>query len=104
MLLATWPWGNEMDPQLASSKNFRAAVDESMSMSPPFLGTFWRELPPGSSIVDEHIVNPYCLMHNGQDQELKMLRSCTNKIDYPQSLCAVCTRGHKLSAKRIGLP
>lgn len=61
----------KMGPQLAECKYLRAVIDESMRMSPPFLGTFWRQLPP-STIIDGQVipdgimvgVNPYCLMHN----------------------------------------
>lgn len=62
-------------PQLHGSKYLRAVIDESMRMSPPFLGTFWRE--PHESyheafVVDGHVippgtivgVSPYCVMHN----------------------------------------
>ncbi|KAK8045625.1 hypothetical protein PG993_005649 [Apiospora rasikravindrae] len=63
-------------PQLSECKYLRAAIDESMRLSPPFLGTFWREQPASSAtepfIVDGRVipagvtvgVNPYCLMHN----------------------------------------
>ncbi|KAH8773835.1 cytochrome P450 [Diaporthe sp. PMI_573] len=62
-------------PQLNGSKYLRAVIDESMRMSPPFLGTFWREahqpyheqfvvdghaIPPGTIVG----VSPYCIMHN----------------------------------------
>lgn len=62
-------------PQLNGSKYLRAVIDESMRMSPPFLGTFWREahsshrepfvvdghvIPPGTSVG----VSPYSIMHN----------------------------------------
>lgn len=62
-------------PQLNGSKYLRAVIDESMRISPPFLGTFWRE--PHASyrepfVVDGHVippgtivgVSPYCVMHN----------------------------------------
>lgn len=62
-------------PQLKGSKYLRAVIEESMRMSPPFLGTFWRQ--PHSSyrepfVVDGHVippgtivgVSPYCVMHN----------------------------------------
>ncbi|KAI0882848.1 cytochrome P450 [Annulohypoxylon maeteangense] len=62
-------------PQLSGCKYLRAVIDETMRMSPPFVGTFWRE--PHASytepfVVDGHViprgiavgVNPYCVMHN----------------------------------------
>lgn len=65
----------EVGVLLSKCKYLRAVIDESMRMSPPFLGTFWRE--PYDSfkdlfIVDGQIiprgtmvgVNPYCIMHN----------------------------------------
>lgn len=61
--------------RLKGLKYLRAVIDESMRMSPPFVGTLWRE--PYSSyrerfVVDGHVippgtivgVNPYCVMHN----------------------------------------
>jgi cytochrome P450 len=64
-------------PQLASCEYLRAVIDESMRMSPPFVGTFWREPysdEQGPWVVDGHTiprgtivgVNPYCIMHNEQ--------------------------------------
>ncbi|KAG8162311.1 hypothetical protein KVR01_008076 [Diaporthe batatas] len=62
-------------PQLNGSKYLRAVIDESMRMSPPFVGTFWREpysphheqfvvdgyvIPPGTIVG----VSPYSVMHN----------------------------------------
>lgn len=72
----TFPDGEiQSGAQLSGCKYLRAVLDESMRMSPPFLGTFWRE--PYDSyteplVVDGHViprgtivgVNPYCLMHN----------------------------------------
>ncbi|KAI1453478.1 cytochrome P450 [Annulohypoxylon moriforme] len=62
-------------PLLSGCKYLRAVIDETMRISPPFVGTFWRE--PHSSytepfVVDGHViprgvavgVNPYCVMHN----------------------------------------
>ncbi|KAL1858048.1 hypothetical protein Daus18300_010160 [Diaporthe australafricana] len=62
-------------PKLNGSKYLRAIIDESMRMSPPFLGTFWRE--PHTSyherfVVDGHVIppgtivgiSPYSVMHN----------------------------------------
>ncbi|KAI1340804.1 cytochrome P450 [Xylariaceae sp. FL0016] len=64
-------------PQLAGSKYLRAVIDETMRVSPPFVGTFWREphsLKTESFVVDGHViprdtlvgVNPYCIMHNAE--------------------------------------
>jgi len=65
----------QMGASLADCKYLRAVIDEAMRISPPFLGTFWREpyasyhepfvvdghaIPPGTAVG----VNPYCLMHN----------------------------------------
>jgi cytochrome P450 len=62
-------------PQLSGCKYLRAAIDETLRVAPPFVGTFWRE--PSSNynqdfVVDGHViprgtmvgVNPYCVMHN----------------------------------------
>ncbi|KAK8090644.1 cytochrome P450 [Apiospora phragmitis] len=62
-------------PQLSECKYLRAMIDESMRLSPPFLGTFWREQHASSTeplVVDGRVipagitvgVNLYCLMHN----------------------------------------
>lgn len=62
-------------PQLNGSKYLRAVIDESMRMSPPFLGTFWREFRASGHeqvLIDGHVipsgtivgVSPYCIMHN----------------------------------------
>jgi cytochrome P450 len=61
-------------PMLYGCQYLRAVIDEAMRMSPPFLGTFWRETTPSQQewIVDGHViprgtivgVSPYAIMHN----------------------------------------
>jgi cytochrome P450 len=63
--------------QLASCTYLRAVIDETLRISPPGPGTFWRQLPVGEDggkplIVDGHVVpagtwvgvNTYALHHN----------------------------------------
>lgn len=72
-----------------------------MTMSPPFLGTFWREPYTAFSepfVVDEHIiprctiveVNPYCMMYNeeyfSRSSELCSERWLESKEGMPEDL------------------
>ncbi|KOS22231.1 Isotrichodermin C-15 hydroxylase [Escovopsis weberi] len=62
-----------MGPRLAGCKYLRAVIDESLRMSPPTVGTLWRQQEHGDEpiIVDGHVIPPgvqvgvsmYALLH-----------------------------------------